>query len=147
LGMLALAAVLVVAVAIWGTRLPGVPAGSIPSVGVSSTVPAFVLEPGTKSANQPSLNSFRLPAGADRIELRLTVPAAIDAADAFVRPVGGAPLPIAGSLTVTNSGTASAISWTIPTRALSTGDYILTIVGKNAPSGPPIASRFFSIVP
>jgi hypothetical protein len=147
LGVFAVAAVLVVAVAILRTRLPGVPVGSVPRLSVSGTVPTFVLEPGTKSATQPSLNSFQLRAGVDRIELRLTVPVAVEAADAFIRPVGGSPLAITGPMTVTNTGTTSVISWTIPTRDLSTGDYILTVVDKRAPSGTPIASRFFSIVP
>jgi hypothetical protein len=111
-----------------------------------TTVATFMLLPNLTRAPEKPRNEFRVPEGVQSIRLRLTVHGAVNGASADLRPVGGAPVPVARALDIQYTNDRTDMFLVVPRALLPRGDYLLTVDAVRADGArETLARRFFSI--
>ena len=114
----------------------------------SGAIATFVLAPGLTRSALGASNVFRVAPEIQQIRIELSEPlSTVRPLRAELRVVGGDPIPVPTEPAIGHNGNRVEISWTVPARLLSPGDYLLTLSTETATDErEALASRFFSVV-
>jgi hypothetical protein len=145
------AAILAFAIGAWHFRAPIPERAAAPArtdAASGPTVVTLLLRPGLLRSDTAQANVLSLPRGVERILLEATFPEVTGSTPgAELHVVGGGVIPVPDPPNLRPTGEGLQLSWSVPSRLLPRGDYLLLITAKAEPAGNSIAaSRFFSVV-